>query len=55
MLSEDNDQDPAQGEHHRSVEGVPQSPDDSVVILDVDEEDNNQYASVDSAPITVLI
>ena len=42
MLSEDKDQDPAQG-----VEGVPQSPDDSVVILDVDEEDNNQYASID--------
>ena len=35
------------GEHHRSTEGVSQSLDDSVLILDVDEEDNDRYRSID--------
>ena len=46
MPSEDEmDQNITRGGHHISVEGVPQSLDDSVVILDVDEEE--RYTSSD--------
>ena len=44
FLSEDEmDQDPSWGEQHNSMEDINQSLDDSVIILDVDKEDNKRY------------
>ena len=53
LLSEDEmDQDPSQGEKRGSTESIPQSFDDSIVILDVDEENNDRNTSVDELLMT---